>query len=106
MQKENSLTGIVKSVSPIETVGEKQFRKQIVVVSEQKEQYAQVGAFTFFGKPVEYSEVLKVGDEVTIKFNVSNREYEGKHYPTLNGYFAEVIKSAPVVEEEEDELFG
>jgi len=104
-QQENSLTGIVTFVSPVETVGDNGTKKQTVVIKEQKDQYPQSGSFAFIGKTVEYSEVLNLGDEVTVKFNLSNREWDGKNYLSATGYYAEVIKSAPAVEEDEDEVF-
>lgn len=89
-------TGTITAVLPIQT-GEStkgQWSKQTAVLTYGTEHPKQM-AFDMFGDKIK---PLKIGDTVTIKFDVESREYNGKWYTNVSAWAVEVTgteKPAP-----------
>jgi len=55
-------------------------------VGETEGQYPKKIAFDFMGDRADQVGKLKKGDVVTVSFDVSSREYNGKYYTNVNGW--------------------
>lgn len=67
--------------------GSGQWEKQQFVV-DTKSQYNNLYCFEIFGdqKVDNFAKFNKVGQEVTVEFNVNTSEYQGKYYTTLSAW--------------------
>lgn len=87
-------TGMVKAVTPVETKGNYSF-SSIVLTKEEKwsngEIKEKLAEFKFGGKSASKSQIVKVGDQVEVTFDVSSREYNGRHYSELNAWDVVVL---------------
>jgi hypothetical protein len=85
------IKGIIVKILDIQT-GEKkdgsgQWEKQQFVV-DTKTQYNNLYCFEVFGdqKVDNFKKYNRVGQEVTVEFNVNTSEYKGKYYTTLSAW--------------------
>jgi len=83
--------GIIEKILEVQT-GEKkdgsgQWEKQQFIVRTQ-EQYNNLYCFEIFGdqKVDNFAKFNKVGQEVTVEFNVNTSEHQGKYYTTLSAW--------------------
>ena len=91
------IKGKIKTVLPLET-GEKNgktWKKQSFVV-DTGDQYNPDVCFTLFGdeKVDSFAKYNKAGQDVTVKFNVSSREFNGKWYHNLDAWYIGVEGAA------------
>lgn len=91
-------TGSVKSKTDTQKVSEK-FSKRDFVVVDNRQQYPQPIQFQVNQDKCGLLDSVKVGDEVTVHFNLQGREWkdpakpaaEPKHFNTLTAYKIEII---------------
>lgn len=83
--------GIIEKIIEVQK-GEKkdgsgQWEKQQFIV-DTKTQYNNLYCFEIFGdqKVDNFAKYNKVGQEVTVEFNVNTSEYQGKYYTTLSAW--------------------
>lgn len=93
------ITGQVSHILPLEKgVGKtsgKEWSKQTAVITY-GDQYPKSMAFDMFGDRIKD---LKVGDTITVKFDVDSREYNGKWYTNISAWAVEVGQTrAPIGE--------
>jgi hypothetical protein len=93
MENQFEFTGTVLSVSKTETVGEKDFKKRTIVLTDDKAKYYQEIPFDFVQDNVGKLDAVSVGDKVTVSFNLRSRLWNGKWYVTLYGWRIEKIVS-------------
>lgn len=93
--KDNAATirGIVVTVGPVETVGQKGHKKQVIAVSTGG-QYAQTLGVEFFGKNADKASGINVGDEIRAHVNVNGREHNGRYYTSLSAWKVDVLTKA------------
>ena len=60
------------------------WQKREVVVEVQEDRFTNLVALTAFGDKVEDLEKFQEGDEVSVKFTISAREYNGRYYNDIN----------------------
>lgn len=60
------------------------WQKCEVVVEVQEDRFTDIVALTAFGDRVEDLEKFHEGDEVSVKFTISAREYNGRYYTDIN----------------------
>jgi hypothetical protein len=84
------ISGIVAAVGPVETVGAKAHKKQIVAVTTDG-QYPQTIGVEFFGKnqPLVDNLDIREGDRIRCHCNINGREHNGRYYVTLSAWKAE-----------------
>tara|TARA_B110000495_G_scaffold32369_1_gene25134 strand:+ start:1345 stop:1668 length:324 start_codon:yes stop_codon:yes gene_type:complete len=85
---------------------EKQWKKQTVVVDTGADYNPQIAIQAFGDEKIKDLNKLSVGDEVLIKCNVSSREYNGRYFHNIDGWFfskntREEVNAAPL---ESDDL--
>ena len=66
---------------------EKQWKKQTVVVDTGAEYNPEIAITAFGDDKLKDLDKLSVGDEVLIKCNVSSREYNGRYFHNIDGWF-------------------
>jgi hypothetical protein len=66
---------------------EKQWKKQTVVVDTGAEYNPEIAVTAFGDDKLNDLDKLSVGDEVMIKCNVSSREYNGRYFHNIDGYW-------------------
>lgn len=83
--------GIIENILEVQT-GEKkdgsgQWEKQLFTVRTQA-QYNNLYCFEIFGdqKVDNFAKLNRVGQEVTVEFNVNTSEYQGKYFTTLSAW--------------------
>ena len=95
MSEPNKYTGRVVHVGQTETVGEKGFRKRLLVVTDESEKYPQEVPFEAVQDGVDKLDNIKVGDTVEVSYNIRGNAYNGKWYVNLNLWRVDVQSSAP-----------
>lgn len=75
-------TGTVLMIGELEHVGAKGFQKRMVVIDDNADEYPQQVPFEFVGKKANEPNAkgIRVGDKVTVKFDLRGREWKGKYY--------------------------
>lgn len=89
-----TFTGKVVKKGQTETFGEKGFRKRVLVVSDQHEEYPQEVPFEFTQDKTELLNSVNVGDVVSVSFNLRGNEWNGKHYANVQGWKLEQIEKS------------
>tara|TARA_R100000664_G_scaffold10153_2_gene16826 strand:- start:61 stop:372 length:312 start_codon:yes stop_codon:yes gene_type:complete len=64
----------------------KAWEKQAILV-EQNTEYNKAVVISFFGKNVKSLKDIPEGSEVNVSINLSSREYNGKYYHNIDGWF-------------------
>lgn len=84
----NEVTGKVVSVPPAQTgMGQRgPWRRQTVVIEYESGRYTQRLALECSNNKAEEFGRLKEGQIVTIKYDVTSREYNGRFYTTANAF--------------------
>jgi len=91
------ITGTIKKVLPSEmgTGAKGQWLKQPFIITT-KDQYPKDIYIEAFGKVSEVVNQLKVGQEVTVYFNVESREYNNKWYTSVRAWKVEQSSNHPL----------
>jgi len=86
-------TGTVIHVGSVETFGQSNFSKMVLVVSgDEDSKYPQEIPFEFVGKKADApaAEGVMLGDRVTIRFDLRGRagegQYDGRWFGSVNGW--------------------
>jgi len=106
------ITGQVKKVHPIESVGANGFQKRrIWIETEQDSKYPQLVEAVCEGKKVGLADGINEGDVVEIEANLNGREYNDKVFNTISVWRvtvkvkANVSQPAPIQPaQDEDEI--
>ena len=87
------ITGVLKTVLPLETGTTKagsEWQKQSYIVANNDgyESKKQIYCFEVFGeeKVQNFNKFNKVGDSVTVDFNISTNEWNGKYFTSLQSW--------------------
>lgn len=97
------VSGKIISISEIETL--KSGAKKLVFEIDTEEKYNNLYSFQIYKGQVFADQVNNfvkynnVGDLVTVEFNISCNEYNGKYYTNLNAWRTDKIDSMPQVQE-------
>ena len=83
---------------------EKVWKKQTVVIDTGAEYNPEIAVTAFGDDKLKDLDKLSVGDEVLIKCNVSSREYNGRYFHNIDGWWftKNTKEEAPVVAESDD----
>ena len=87
----------------------KEWNKQVIVIDTGAEYNPEIAVQAFGDEKIKDLNKLSVGDEVLIKCNVSSREYNGKYFHNIDGYWftkhtPEVTNEPLVAQDESDDL--
>ena len=64
----------------------KTWKKQDILVEQNVEHNKEV-VITFFGDKIKSIRDIEVGSDVNVSVNLSSREFNGKYYHNINGWF-------------------
>ena len=97
---------VVKKL-PIESgisKSEKEWKKQVIVIDTGAEYNPEIAIQAFGDDKIKDLNKLSVGDQVLIKCNVSSREYNGRYFHNIDGYWftKNTKEESPVVPESDD----
>jgi hypothetical protein len=103
----NEIKGRVVSVPPALTgMGQRgPWRRQTVVIEYESGRYTQKLALECSNNKAEDFGKLKVGQLVTIHYDVTSREYNGKYFTTANAFDWKVDESGTVTEDSSNDPF-
>ena len=94
--------GTVTLISAAETgtsKAGKEWTKQVIVVNTGAEYNPEIAIQAFGDEKIKDLNKLSVGDEVKILCNVSSREYNGRYFHNIDGYwFAKMGDESPTPE--------
>jgi len=79
----------------------KTWEKQSILV-EQNVEYNKEVAISFFGDKIKSIRDIEEGSNVSVSINLSSREYNGKYYHNIDGWFIAKLGQETVGEIEED----
>ena len=79
----------------------KAWEKQSIIV-EQNTDYNKEVVISFFGDKIKSIRDIEEGSDVSVSINLSSREYNGKYYHNIYGWFIAKLGQETVGEAEED----
>lgn len=98
------LKGKIKVINPTETFGSGFTKREFVITTN--EQYPKDVKFEVVKDKCDTLDKYKVGQEITVQFNIRGNEYGGKYYVSLQAWKIVSLKEAhaptPQVFEEEE----
>ena len=65
----------------------KSWEKQDVLIEQSGTDYNKEVVITFFGDKIKSLRDIEEGSEVSVSINLSSREYNGKYYHNIQGWF-------------------
>ena len=65
----------------------KEWNKQSVIVEQTGNDYNKEVVISFFGDKIKSIRDIEEGSEVNVSINLSSREYNGKYYHNIDGWF-------------------
>jgi hypothetical protein len=65
----------------------KTWEKQSILVEQSGTDYNKEVVISFFGDKIKKLRDLEVGSDVSVSINLSSREYNGKYYHNIDGWF-------------------
>lgn len=96
------VTGKVTNIYPVEMIAEK--AKQSFTIKTE-EQYPKEIAFECWAKTCEFLAKAKVGDEVTVSYDISSREYNNKWYTSAKAFKIVVNGGTAAAGQPKDKFF-
>ena len=95
VQKLERETGVSKSG--------KTWEKQSILV-EQNAEFNKEVVISFFGDKIKQLRDIEVGTEVSVSINLSSREFNGKYYHNIDGWFIAKLGQETVAPANESDL--
>ena len=86
MDVKGTVAKIVAAESGTSKAG-KEWNKQIIVINTGDDYNPEIAIQAFGDEKIKDLNKLSVGDEVMIKCNVSSREYNGRYFHNIDGYW-------------------
>lgn len=83
---ELQLTGMLSQIGDVEVISDK-FSKRQFVIQVHEGQYTKTVALQFVNDKTSKLDGLQLGQEVTVKFNIESREYNGKWFTNLTAWY-------------------
>jgi len=80
----------------------KSWEKQDVVIEQAGTEYNKEVVVTFFGDKIKSLRDIEEGSEVNVSINLSSREYNGRYYHNIDGWFIAKLSEQTVGAADED----
>jgi hypothetical protein len=68
----------------------KEWQKQSILVEQFGTEFNKAVAISFFGEKMKSIRDVKEGSDVSVSINLSSREFNGKYYHNIDGWFLAV----------------
>ena len=78
----------------------KSWEKQSILVEQSGTEYNKEVVISFFGDKVKSLRDIEEGSQVNVSINLSSREYNGKYYHNIDGWFIAKLEDESVTEDE------
>jgi hypothetical protein len=91
---ESTIKGAIKLINPVKVISDK-FSVREFVVTTPDAKYPQDILFQTINDKMAVLELLDVGQQVEVSYNVRGREFNGRYYNTLDAWKIEVTGSKP-----------
>jgi hypothetical protein len=65
----------------------KEWNKQSVIIEQTGTEYNKQVVISFFGDKIKNLRDIEIGSDVSVSINLSSREYNGKYYHNIDGWF-------------------
>ena len=78
----------------------KSWEKQSILVEQSGTEYNKEVVISFFGDKVKSLRDIEEGSQVNVSINLSSREYNGKYYHNIDGWFIAKLENESVTEDE------
>ena len=65
----------------------KEWQKQSILVEQSESDYNKEVVISFFGDKIKSIRDIEEGSEVSVSINLSSREFNGKYYHNIDGWF-------------------
>ena len=82
----------------------KTWEKQSVIIEQSGTDYNKEVVVSFFGDKVKSIKDIEVGSDVNISVNLSSREYNGKYYHNIDGWFCATVGQETVASTNDNDL--
>lgn len=83
----------------------KSWEKQSIVIEQTGATFNKEVVVTFFGDKIKNLRDIEEGSEVSVSINLSSREYNGKYYHNIDGWFIAKLNEQTVAATDEDMPF-
>ena len=99
----------IKIDGEIKLIGDRQefasgfYKRQLVLICDKETRYPQELPIDFLKEKSDALENIKSGDTVSIDVDLNGREYNGRYFPSLNGWRVELKHSGAGAENPVDE---
>ena len=80
----------------------KEWKKQSILVEQFGTDYNKEVVISFFGDKIKNLRDVQEGSDVAVSINLSSREFNGKYYHNIDGWFLAVTGKETVGETNED----
>jgi len=82
----------------------KAWEKQSILVEQSGTDYNKEVVISFFGDKIKSIRDIEVGSDVSVSINLSSREYNGKYYHNIDGWFIAKVGQETVAPTTEEDL--
>ena len=96
------ITGEIRHIGEIETVGKNGFQKRLLVITDPADKYPQEIPLEATKEMMARLDALRVGQTVDASFWLGGREWNGKWYPALKLAFVKAVEGGAVESVEQD----
>jgi len=83
----------------------KSWEKQSIVIEQTGATFNKEVVVSFFGDKIKSLRDIEVGTEVNVSINLSSREYNGRYYHNIDGWFIAKLGEETVAPTDEDMPF-
>tara|TARA_R110002020_G_scaffold424388_2_gene633593 strand:- start:19911 stop:20222 length:312 start_codon:yes stop_codon:yes gene_type:complete len=94
---------LIKKLDPETGISKagKEWKKQVILVEQSGSQFNKEVAITFFGDKMKSIRDVEIGSEVTVSINLSSKEFNGKYFHNIDGWFcpAKAAEDTPAPED-------
>ena len=80
----------------------KSWEKQAILIEQSGTDYNKEVVITFFGDKIKSLRDIEEGSEVNVSINLSSREYNGRYYHNIDGWFIAKLSEQTVGATDED----
>lgn len=102
MIKNNKLQGVVKTNTGIQQIND-DVSKLVLVIEENTDKYPSSVSVEFFNQRAALAKNVNVWDEVEVSVNFRCKEYNGRYYTTVMGWWLDILSQNNKDEENTDE---
>lgn len=82
----------------------KSWEKMSILIEQAGTEYNKEVVISFFGDKIKSLRDIEVGSEVSVSINLSSREYNGRYYHNIDGWFIAKLGEETVASNDESDM--